>query len=110
MVSIRNGRVICMKIVTFALDLGIVLRVKGLISSLLSKIRVVSVHCEKHPAGYTRGRSKSSKPHTERRVIAEHFCCDKTQPLRKSIPIFVLISVQLKSMQSERFAENLKSG
>ena len=28
-----------------------------------------------------KGSSKRSKPHPERRPIAEHFCCGNTQPL-----------------------------
>ena len=48
------------------------------------------------------GRSKSSKPHPERKTIAEHFCYGNTLPLLKKkkqeklIQISVLISVQLR--------------
>ena len=60
-------------------------------------------------------RSKSSKLHSERIAIGEHFCCgSKTLllliKLGKLIQIFVLISVQVRPIQSERYATNPKSG
>ena len=48
-------------------------------------------------------RSKSSKPHSERRVIAEHFCCGNILPLiikqEKLIHIYVLIQIHMWPIQ-----------
>ena len=56
----------------------------------------------RHSSKYE-GRPKSSKLHTDRRTIAEHFSCDNTLlfliRLEKLVQIFVLISLQLRSMQ-----------
>ena len=60
-----------------------------------------------------RACSKSSKLYLERRVISEHFCCSYTLPLliklEKLIQISVLISLQVRYIQSEGFATILKS-
>ena len=56
-------------------------------------------------------RSKSSKPHSERRAITEHFCCSNTLPLllklEKIIQISFLISGHVKP--TERLAVYDKS-
>ena len=48
----------------------------------------------------SKGHSKSSKPHAERRSIAEHFCRGNTLPLliklEKLIRISVFITVQVR--------------
>ena len=56
-------------------------------------------------------RSKGSKPQLERRVMAEHFCCENTPPLQENlIKISVLISLQLSPYKTERYVMNQKSG
>ena len=50
-----------------------------------------------------KGCPKTSKPLSERRAIAEHFCCDNTLllliKLEKLFQISILISVQVSPIQ-----------